>query len=258
MENLAWDGQMYPLVTLQQALARRATLETKTWWENYLRHSIPFRGVKMDDIRVALHEWLVSEGLHTVDPLDRLIDLALGLLTEPYAEDKLAGILLLHEVLLPAGAIDWPRDLPRFAVLFQVGAIADWNTCDWFCVRVLGPLVDLSGEECARAIAGWRTAESVWQRRAAGVAFVNLVHRGDTNFPGFTDMLLEVCTTTVQSPERFAQTGTGWILRELSLAEPTRVATFIQNSIHLFSRQGLRSATKKLPEDTRVRLLRHP
>ena len=31
------------------------------------------------------------------------------------------------------------------------------------------------------------------QRRAAGVAFVNLAQAGDDNFPGFTEMLLAVC-----------------------------------------------------------------
>ena len=59
---------------------------------------------------------------------------------------------------------------------------ACWNVCDWFCVKVLGSLVEMEGEACARAIAGWRRAENLWQRRAAGVAFVNLVGRGDKNF----------------------------------------------------------------------------
>lgn len=246
---------MDAITTLQQELDRRATLQTKAWWESYLRHAIPFRGVKMGDIRAALHEWLASQGLTAQTAADELMELALALLRKTYAEDKLAGILLLQEVLLPAGTIAWRRDLPRLAALFQEGAIADWSTCDWFCVRVLGPLAEREGADCARAIAAWRDAETLWQRRAAGVAFVNLAGRGEANFPGFTDMLLAVCAATVQSPERFAQTGTGWVLRELSAAEPARVAEFVEASIERFSREAIRSATQKLTEDVRVRLL---
>jgi 3-methyladenine DNA glycosylase AlkD len=165
---------------------------------------------------------------------------------QTHAEDKLAGILYLQEVLLPAGAIDWRQDLPRFAALFGEGHIFEWNTCDWFCVKVLGPLAEREGEPCARAISAWRTAANLWQRRASGVAFVNLAPRGDKNFPGFTDMLLETCDATVRHPERFAQTGTGWVLRELSRAEPQRVSDFIEAHVGHFSAEGLRQAIGKL------------
>lgn len=64
-------------------------------------------------------------------------------------------------MLLFAGAIHWPDDLPRFAAMFQQGFIYDWNTCDWFCVRVLGPQAEQQGAECAQAIAAWRTTETL-------------------------------------------------------------------------------------------------
>ena len=38
------------------------------------------------------------------------------------------------------------------------------------------------------------------------------------------------------SPERFAQTGTGWVLRELSLAAPERVIGFVEEHRSLFAR----------------------
>ncbi len=245
---------MNHIATLQQRLESRANPKTKAWWESYLRQAIPFRGVKMADIRTALHAWLEDEAIQTELPAENRKDLALSLIRETYAEDKLAGILLLQEVLLPAGAIDWQRDLPRFAALFQDGSIYEWNTCDWFCVRVLGPLAQHEGEPCARAIAAWRTADNLWQRRAAGVAFVNLAPKGDHNFPGFIGMVLETCAATIQSPERFAQTGTGWVLRELSHAAPEQVSAFIEAHLHYFSREALRYATAKLPPHTKARL----
>lgn len=244
------------LVHLQQRLESKATSKTKNWWEKYLKQAIPFRGVKMGDIRSALHVWLKDEAIADRLSLDEQVALALSLMRQKHADDKLAGILYLQEVLLPAGGLDWPRDLPRFAVLFQDGYIFDWNTCDWFCVKVLGPLVERYGEPCAQAIAAWRQADNLWQRRAAGVAFVNLAKHGDNNFPGFVDLLLEVCAATVQSPERFAQTGTGWVLRELSLADPERVLNFVETYYACFSREGLRYALEKMPAETKAEFLK--
>ena len=69
-------------------------------------------------------------------------------------------------------------------------------------------------------------------------------------------MLLEVCAATVKHPERFAQTGTGWVLRELGQAEPERVVRFIEDNLPSFSAEGLRYATEKMPAQTKARLTR--
>jgi 3-methyladenine DNA glycosylase AlkD len=239
---------------LQARLDEVASPKTKAWWESYLRQAISFRGVKMADIRAALHAWIKAERFADRLSLQEQVDLALSLFRESHAEDKIAGILYLQEVLLPVGALDWRTDLPRFARLLDEGYIADWNTCDWFCVKVLGPLAQREGEACARAIAAWRHAEVLWRHRASGVAFVNLAKRGEDNFPGFTDMVLEVCATLVQREERFAQTGAGWILRELSLVEQERVIAFVEVHRDELSKEALDRAIGRLPEGTRMQL----
>jgi 3-methyladenine DNA glycosylase AlkD len=121
-------------------------------------------------------------------------------------------------------------------------------------VRVLGPLAEQQGAECAHAIAAWRSSEPLWQRRAAAVGFVNLAKRGEANFPGFNEMLLAVCAPLVASPERFAQTGAGWVLRELSLADQGRVVSFVEERIGHFTREGLAYATEKMSAESRERL----
>ena len=149
---------MSEIAALQRQLDLRVDPKTKAWWEGYLKHVIPFRGVKMADIRAVLHQWVRDEGIDRL-PVQEQKDLALALIRLDSTEDKLAGILFWQEILLPAGAVHWPDDLPRFADLFQQGYIYDWNTCDWFCVRVLGPLAEQQGADCAHAIAAWRTSE---------------------------------------------------------------------------------------------------
>ncbi len=53
------------------------------------------------------------------------------LLEEDHTEDKLAGVLFLQEILLPALALNCHSDLPRFGRLFDGEHIRDWNVCDW-------------------------------------------------------------------------------------------------------------------------------
>jgi 3-methyladenine DNA glycosylase AlkD len=243
------------LERLQLRLSARATAARREWWTRYLKGSSSFRGVKMGDVRKALHAWFeeerVGEGLSD----GRQTDLALMLLEEDHTVDKLAGVLFLQEILLPAGALDWRSDLPRFASLFDQGHISDWNVCDWFCVKVLGPLAERQGEACARAISGWRGADSLWRRRASVVAFVNLAKKGDRNFPGFTEMVLANCSQLLGSQERFAQTGVAWTLRELGRSDEGRVAGFVEANLDRLSREALKNATKYLPPEVTERLL---
>jgi 3-methyladenine DNA glycosylase AlkD len=239
---------------LQASLERLADPGTKAWWERYLKGVIPFRGVKMADIRQTLHSWLAEEEVTEGCSLEEQKALALALMQEPHTEDKLAGMLFFQEVLIPGGGVRWEKDLPQFAALFRGGFLYDWNSVDWFCVRVLGPLIQREGRACAEGIAAWRFSENLWQRRASGVAFVNLAAAGEENFPGFTALVLAICGATVQSQERFAQTGTGWVLRELSRAAPERVAAFIEENLSSFTSEGLRYATAKLPGESQTRL----
>jgi 3-methyladenine DNA glycosylase AlkD len=244
---------------LQLRLNARATAATREWWTKYLRGAASFRGVKMGDVRSAVHAWFAEERLGDHLSVGRQKDLALMLLQEGYTEDKLAGVLFLQEILLPAGALDWRSDLPRFARLFDGGYIRDWNVCDWFCVKVLGPLAEQQGEACARAISEWREANSVWQRRASVVAFADLASKGDRNFPGFTEMVLNNCAHLLGSQERFVQTGVGWVLRELSSSDEGRVIGFVEANLDRFSREGLKNATRYLPPEVAERLRqKHP
>ena len=45
------------LKTLQLRLSERATSATREWWTKYLRGAASFRGVKMGDVRTAVHAW---------------------------------------------------------------------------------------------------------------------------------------------------------------------------------------------------------
>src|SRR3712207_1021875 len=100
---------------LQLRLNARATAATRQWWTTYLRGAASFRGVKMGDVRTAVHAQVEEERLGEHLSAGQQKDLALMLLEEDYAENKLAGVLFLQEVLLLAGVLDWHSDLPHLA-----------------------------------------------------------------------------------------------------------------------------------------------
>lgn len=235
--------------SIERRLEAEGDPRTRDWWERYLRGAVPFRGVPMAGIRSVVRS-ARSEHQPTVPELRRS---AYRLIEGRFAEEKLAGILVLQELVLPADGFDPVRDLPDLAALFDGGHIADWNTCDWLCVRVLGPAARQEGEPTARMIAGWIAAPGLWRRRAAAVAFVDLAATGDAFFPGFVDLLLEVCDHLAADPERFAQTGVGWVMRELSDAEPDRVVAFVDGHRDALSREAVRMAAARLPDEHRER-----
>jgi 3-methyladenine DNA glycosylase AlkD len=231
-----------------------ATEKSRAFWERYLKGAVPFRGVPMAAIRAAVHAWWREDGPSALAvPAQKA--LALELFDGAFCEDKLAGTLVLQELLLGRLAL---QDVKRLGALFDRGRIADWNTCDWFCVKVLGNLVarDLPSRDLADAIASWRTARTLWQRRAANVAFVNLARRGEANFEGFTALMLDTCAVTVRSPERFAQTGVGWLLRELAEADRGAVLAFADEHLGVLSREAMRYAVERMPKSVQARVLR--
>ncbi|HEX2090218.1 MAG TPA: DNA alkylation repair protein [Actinomycetota bacterium] len=224
-------------------LAATSDPKTKLWWDRYLKGAIPFRGVPMAGIRQIVHEVWAERELDRL-PLQERIEVALRQFEQRHAEDKLAGVLMLGELLLNDLTTEHVTDLAR---PFEKH-ICDWGTCDWYCVKVLGRFVETDDRRTrAQLIAEWRHAEPFWQRRAAAVAFVNLAPRGDAFFRGFTSLLLTVCAANVKDAARFSQTGVGWLLRELSRAEPERVRAFVDEHEAEMSKEALKAATARLP-----------
>ncbi len=232
---------------LAERLAGAGEEKTRRWWERYLKGAVPFRGSR----------WAPPAGSCTRLANDRAelldeevqIDLALAQFAQPYCEDKLAGVLALTERLLDHLTIE---HVPKLAQPFELGHIEDWSTCDWYCVKVVGRFVanGCDRRQRAEAIADWRHAEAMWQRRAAAVSFVNLAPGGEQFFSGFTDLLLRVCARNVEDPTRFSQTSVGWLLRELSKARPEAVQGFVSAHRESMSTEALKAATARLPKES--------
>ena len=223
--------------------------KVKNWWENYVKNSAPFRGVKMSVIRKYLHKWH-KENIEDVLDLEQQLDLSLELIRKKYAEDKLAGTLFIQEILIPKEFIQPKRDIKRLAGLFSEGHIYDWNICDWFCMKVLGELIERNGKEWAKLISKWSSAENLWQARASVVAFIRVSENSD-----YYNMIERSCSNLIKREERFSKTAVGWILREISKHESKLVKQFIERNMSHFSIESLRNALKYSSNDERKHYL---
>ena len=205
-------------------------------------------------VRACLRGWWDEHGL-SEHPSAVSKRIAFALLEQPDVEAKLAGVAVLQ---LLAGQLR-VADLPVFARLFARGHLADWKVVDRLAAKVLAALLDRAPGrvEAARALAQWRGAEAIWQRRAACVAFTRLAASGATVLPELPEIVLTICATVVWSHERLDQTAVGWVLRELSRAEPERVVRFFRKHALLMSKECARLAVAKYPPDLRAELLAH-
>lgn len=206
-------------------------------------------------LRTLVTRWWNEQGLAEHPPaVGKRI--ACALLEQPRSDCKHAGVVVLVELLAEHLRMS---DLPAFERLFAAGALTDGSVVDWFAVKVLGTmLLRVRGRaEVARALASWRNAESIWQRRAACVAFTVVAPQGDAALPGLAQQIFTLCSAVVWSTDRLDQTAVGWLLRELSRAEPTRVEAFFRRHARFMSRECARQAIERLPAARHKDLLAH-
>ena len=232
--------------TLLDSLLEESDPKAKNWWEGYVKGSAPFLGVKMGNIRSTVHHWHKEQIAGNLDK-EQQIDLALTLFEGEYTEEKLAGTLFLQEILLPADAIYCTKDLDRFAALFTDGSIYDWNVCDWFCIKVLGSLIKKEGQPCARGISAWKSSPNLWQARASLVSFVHVAEKSE-----YYPLIDSASQNVIKRQERFAKTGVGWILREISMYDQPFVKRVVMENISHFSTESLNNALKYFPGEEKV------
>lgn len=221
---------------LQARLAQHGDAQKKAWSENYIKHDTRFLGVSLPQVTHELKQWYRETSLASQPPLQQL-DLALYLLAQQYAEEKLAGVLLLQQHL--CAKLKWQTLLAKFAPVWHKRLIYDWNICDQFCLRVLRQLLDRHGLPCAEQIAAQQRAPYVWQARAALVPFV-----GRTRHTAYRPLIRSACNTLIKRPERFAKTAVGWILREFSKTELPLVRTFLRSNNAYLTREVVNNALK--------------
>jgi 3-methyladenine DNA glycosylase AlkD len=220
----------------QEILDQNSNPKTKIWWEKHLLYEIPFRGVGIPQIRELLANWRIGNSLENWS-IENQCRLAIAFFNGRYAEDKIAGILYLQNFIIKN--VSWKVLLPSIEDLFDKKLIFDWNTNDWLCVRVLGPMLKLNGKDYAEAVASWRDSEYLWKARSSLVPFVYYNPKSE-----YYDLINPGCITLIKRKERFAKTAVGWILREIYKTDKDFTTQFVHEYLFYFTQETIRNALK--------------
>ncbi len=235
---------------LQTRLVQRRDARKQAWWENYVKHGTHFLGVGLPQVEQELTRWYRETDLAS-QSLTHQLDTSLYLLAQRYAEEKLAGVLLLQKHL--CAKLEWRTLLASFAPLWHKKLIYDWSICDWFCLRVLRQLLRHHGTPCAEQIAAQHTATYLWQARAALVPFV-----GHTGHVPYHALIIPACDALIKRPERFAKTAVGWIMREFSKTELPLVRSFLRSNNAYLTREVVNNALKYYRDEKKKCLAQLP
>jgi 3-methyladenine DNA glycosylase AlkD len=231
---------------LADLLRQRADTRKAAWWSDYVKGA-RFLGVPMAETRSIALEWW--DGLDDAgDPVDTCLDLG----RHRISEVRLAGIAIMEHRLVPGGDLTAPS-LERVRGALDDGAYDDWNTCDWLCVKVLGPLLSSPEPHVHADVLAWSASDTLWTRRASVVAFVNLIGPAEPS-PGFDEAFASTAGLLLEDGRRFVQTAVGWTMRMFATRRPREAAAFLEDHIDVISREALDNATKGLPDEQRSAL----
>lgn len=223
-------------------LETHANSDTKEWFERYTKGHEVFLGIKTPHV-----ESLLGVFVDNNNDLDKF-EFSRSLLFSPYIEERLAGMLVLQKDLIPGGAVELAAIVEVAEQLFRQNLIRWWNSCDWFCVRVLGTLITHHRRNAGKAISSWIASDNLWQKRASLVSYVRHTREPEP-YKGCHNQIIRTARTLVRSRERFHQTAVGWVLREMGKSNVAVLHHFVSSELQFFSAEGLRYATEKLPRE---------
>lgn len=230
---------------LQTKLEEVSDEKTKKWFENYLKNVISYRGVKTPAVAKIVSHWRVDEAMDKLS-LEKQMEIACDLIREKKAEDKFAGIIYVQKYL--SGSLETDILLQNFNRLYDQGAFWDWSTTDWFCIRVLDPLIMRSEDTVAHEIGSWYKSRNFWQRRSSIVSF-----RGSAKGNKHLAIIKRNITSLVKEDERFIQTAIGWLISDLSRYYPGEANDIISKHFSDLSYEVINRHTKYLPSHKKLK-----
>jgi len=242
---------LLPLIQKVQAeIQKVANPETKIFIEKYMKGIETYRGVKYTQMKDVFKVLWANDIKNLSTELKK--ELAHALIQEEHSEDRYIGLLIFEKLPKEINL----EDVNKFQNLFEKGHLRGWATTDLTSSRVFKNFVKGNPKNTDH-IATWKDSDNIWLQRASCVSFVVLAKHGDKapNFPGFLKGRIDTCEITINNPERFVQLGTGWLLREIGIADKRMLTDFISSNMEEFSREGLRYAIEKLDTEEQKSIL---
>jgi 3-methyladenine DNA glycosylase AlkD len=209
--------------------------------KRYLKSDLRHHGVDASSLRHIVKSF-AKENPELERP--ELLALLTTLWAQPVHECRSAAVMLLELY----GGLLVPADLRLLERLLRESKT--WALVDWLAVQIAGGLVE-AHPKLVTALDRWASDEDFWIRRAAMLALLKPLRRGEGDFERFTryaDCMLE-------EREFFIRKAIGWVLREVSKKRPDIVYEWLRPRAGRASGVTVREAVKYLSEEQRAKVL---
>jgi 3-methyladenine DNA glycosylase AlkD len=211
----------------------------------YLKTNLRHLGVSVPEIRRAVRRaWPDAGGL----PRDELVAAAAALWRGGVHDRRVAAAELLR-----AGADELTGgDLAFLERLLREART--WALVDVLAPAVVGPVVERE-PALGATLDRWASDGDFWLRRAAMLALLPALARGEGDFDRFS----RYADAMLEASELFIRRAIGWVLRETARRRPELVYEWLSPRVERMSGTTLREPARVLPADWRQELLsRHP
>lgn len=142
-----------------------------------------------------------------------------------------------------------PAAFARIGKWFE-GGIRNWGHSDVICSTVLSPFL-LDRIVDIETLAGWRTSEFKYKRRAVPVALLPLLDERTDYKP-----LFDAIEPLMMDAERVVHQGVGWFLREAWKRQPKPAEAFLTKYRETAARLIFQYATEKMTPAEKERFRR--
>lgn len=222
---------------LDARLRARAVPDRAEHEKAYLKSGLEHYGVSVPVIRAAAKE-VVAE--HPALDRGQLLELVEALWDAPVHERRIAAVELLDlcsDRLQPVDAALLERLLRESRT---------WALVDGLAASVTGSLVERH-PHVAEVLDRWVTDEDFWVRRAALLALLLPLRRGEGDVP----RLFRYADALLEDPEPFIRKAVGWVLRDTARKRPDLVHDWLLPRAGRASGVTVREAVKPLSEEQR-------
>jgi 3-methyladenine DNA glycosylase AlkD len=208
----------------------------------YLKSDLTHLGVGVPATRRAVKATLRDHGPLDHDDLVAVVD---ELWSVPVHERRLAAVEVLTASTPRLSSADaaWLEELLR--------TCRTWALLDPLVIGVVGVLLERDPADWDPVVRGWATDEDHWVRRAALLAHLPTLRRGEGDWDRFT----ELADRMLGEREFFVRKAIGWVLRETARKRPQLVAEWLEPRAHRAAGLTVREAVKHLPATDRERIL---
>lgn len=228
------DGEVPGLIpAIRAGLAARADPARAAGQQRYMRSAMPFRGVRVPDVRRLVAD--LCQGVGFVDATAWQSTVRELWDTAEFREEWYAAVALARQRRYAqwATALD---ALPLWEHLIRTGGW--WDVCDEITEHLVGPTLIAHPDRITPILRTWSTDDDRWIRRAAILAQNR--RRAGTDVA----LLADGIAGSLSDPDFFSRKAIGWALREYSKTNPRWVEDYVTENAARLSALSKREALR--------------